>query len=548
MRKHRHTKRLAILSAGLFIALLLQNTPVQAKEPADNAKVTEQAAVTSSENNSTNNAASTSGKAEASTSQQADSEEALNWTGWGVYANGARVYRTENGYASGLQEIDGNLYLFDENNHLRQDNAWVKYEGKYYFPKANGVLYRDQMITFGPKTAYYMDHDGSMATGFREVGTSLYYFDRKNGKLHKENSWLNTERGWVFPNAQGRIYRDQVITFGHHVAYYMDHDGSMATGFREVGTSLYYFDRKNGKLHKDNSWLNTERGWVFPNAQGRIYRDRVITFGYHVAYYMDHDGTIAKGFRTYNGKLMYFKENGIRANHNRFMETERGWIFPNAEGTVYRNQFITFGPKVAYYMGNDGVRKSGMILVNGTAYRMTGKNGARLCQEGFYSHNGKHYYADANGVPVRNREVSVNGVNYYYGADGARVFEDFDCDGYTYSIDNNTGAIQSKKANKPKAKNNDAPMLYSLRDLRFHGVINWGGYKFTYYSQSVLPGGGLRIPGRHVNESGYVADADGYIVLANSAPIGTIIPTPFGYYGKVYDRGTYGNHFDVYTR
>lgn len=91
-------------------------------------------------------------------------------------------------------------------------------------------------------------------------------------------------------------------------------------------------------------------------------------------------------------------------------------------------------------------------------------------------------------------------------------------------------------------------MLYSLRDLRFHGVINWGGYKFTYYSQSVLPGGGLRIPGRHVNESGYVADADGYIVLANSAPIGTIIPTPFGYYGKVYDRGTYGNHFDVYTR
>lgn len=483
MRKHRHTKRLAILSAGLFIALLLQNTPVQAKEPADNAKVTEQAAVTSSENNSTNNAASTSGKAEASTSQQADSEEALNWTGWGVYANGARVYRTENGYASGLQEIDGNLYLFDENNHLRQDNAWVKYEGKYYFPKANGVLYRDQMITFGPKTAYYMDHDGSMATGFREVGTSLYYFDRKNGKLHKENGWLNTERGWVFPNAQGRIYRDQVITFGHHVAYYLD-----------------------------------------------------------------HDGTIAKGFRTYNGKLMYFKKNGIRANQNSFMKTERGWIFPNAEGTVYRNQFITFGPKVAYYMGNDGVRKSGMILVNGTAHRMTGKNGARLCQEGFYSHNGKHYYADANGVPVRNREVTVNGVNYYYGADGARVFEDFDRDGYTYSIDNNTGAIQNKEANKPKAQNNDAPMLYSLRDLRFHGVINWGGYKFTYYSQSVLPGGGLRIPGRHVNESGYVTDADGYIVLANSAPIGTIIPTPFGYYGKVYDRGTYGNHFDVYTR
>ena len=63
-----------------------------------------------------------------------------------------------------------------------------------------------------------------------------------------------------------------------------------------------------------------------------------------------------------------------------------------------------------------------------------------------------------------------------------------------------------------------------------------------------MPGGGLRIPGRHVNASGYVADKDGYIVLANDAPKGTIIPTPFGYMGKVYDRGTYGNHFDVYTK
>lgn len=90
--------------------------------------------------------------------------------------------------------------------------------------------------------------------------------------------------------------------------------------------------------------------------------------------------------------------------------------------------------------------------------------------------------------------------------------------------------------------------LYSLGDLTFQGVINWGGYKYTYYSQSVLPGPGLSIPGRHVNAGGFVADADGYIVLANDRPKGTVLPTPFGYMGKVYDRGTYGNHIDVYTR
>ncbi|PFG20893.1 G5 domain-containing protein [Serinibacter salmoneus] len=89
---------------------------------------------------------------------------------------------------------------------------------------------------------------------------------------------------------------------------------------------------------------------------------------------------------------------------------------------------------------------------------------------------------------------------------------------------------------------------YTLSQFMSAGVINWGGYKFTYYSQQVLPGGGLDIPGRHVNAGGYVADGDGYIVLANGAPKGTIINTPFGYQGKVYDRGTYGNHYDVYIR
>ena len=90
--------------------------------------------------------------------------------------------------------------------------------------------------------------------------------------------------------------------------------------------------------------------------------------------------------------------------------------------------------------------------------------------------------------------------------------------------------------------------LYDLQTFMFSGVINWQGLKFTYYSQSVLPGRGLQIPGRHVNKDGYVSDGDGYIVLAGSAPKGTVYDTPFGYQGKIYDRGTVGTHLDVYIR
>lgn len=89
---------------------------------------------------------------------------------------------------------------------------------------------------------------------------------------------------------------------------------------------------------------------------------------------------------------------------------------------------------------------------------------------------------------------------------------------------------------------------YSFDAFISAGVVRWNGYKFTYYSQRILPGSGLQIPGRHVNADGYVCDDQGYIVLAGSAVKGTVYPTPFGAPGKIYDRGTSGNHLDVYIK
>lgn len=98
-------------------------------------------------------------------------------------------------------------------------------------------------------------------------------------------------------------------------------------------------------------------------------------------------------------------------------------------------------------------------------------------------------------------------------------------------------------------KNITTEKLYSLQYFRYYGIIKWEGYKFSYYSQKVLPGYGLKIPGRHVNDDGYVSDKDGYIVVAHkNAPKGSVIDTPFGYKAKVYDRcsGCALNQYDVY--
>lgn len=89
---------------------------------------------------------------------------------------------------------------------------------------------------------------------------------------------------------------------------------------------------------------------------------------------------------------------------------------------------------------------------------------------------------------------------------------------------------------------------YSPSDLEFSGRLYWGGWSWTWYSERILPGEGLSIPGRYTDENGFVCDESGYICLASgSLSKGTIVETPFGRSGKVYDCGCAADTLDVYV-
>lgn len=89
---------------------------------------------------------------------------------------------------------------------------------------------------------------------------------------------------------------------------------------------------------------------------------------------------------------------------------------------------------------------------------------------------------------------------------------------------------------------------YSPNEFQNAGVIDWGGWTWTYYSEQILPGEGLDIPGRWTDSDGYVCDGDGYVCLAStSVDRYSIVETPFGRTGKVYDSGCAYGVMDVYV-
>lgn len=81
------------------------------------------------------------------------------------------------------------------------------------------------------------------------------------------------------------------------------------------------------------------------------------------------------------------------------------------------------------------------------------------------------------------------------------------------------------------------------------GAMYYNDHKETYYSQNVLPGDSLYIPGRHVAFDGTVRDEDGYICVACDPGFlgyGGIIETSLGW-GKVYDCGCEYGTVDLYV-
>ena len=107
-------------------------------------------------------------------------------------------------------------------------------------------------------------------------------------------------------------------------------------------------------------------------------------------------------------------------------------------------------------------------------------------------------------------------------------------------VTSRSGDSVRKNTTTTKGKVSSNPLTKSK------GVVYFNGHKETWYSQKVLPGGGLKIPGRHVDSRGLVCDGDGYICIASSDyKKGTIVETSLGT-GKVYDSGCASGTIDIY--
>ena len=197
-------------------------------------------------------------------------------------------------------------------------------------------------------------------------------------------------------------------------------DGVPVKGIAEIKGVLYYFDAATGRLCKKAQWIDQDGKRYFCNAEGILYRNQFIKFG-TIYYYMGSDGSMQTGIvKANDGRLYYIGEYGTVQKKAQWIEQDGKRYFCNAEGILYQNRFIKFGT-IYYYMGSDGSMQTGIVKANDGRLYYIGEDGTVQKKAQWIEQDGKRYFCNAEGILYQNRFIKFGDTYYYCGNDAAIV-------------------------------------------------------------------------------------------------------------------------------
>ena len=310
------------------------------------------------------------------------------------------MYTKEDGsFAIGWQEIDQEMYYFNE----------------------SGILQCDQWID-----NHYVGLDGKMA---KNQWINDRYVD-SNG-LWQQNCWVNNDK-WLYRYGDG-TYAQNKFEVINGSTYYFDADGYMVTGWRVINQNWYYFNVSG--CMATNTWVgnyylgidgvmarNTWIDNVYVDASGLRQQNGWIYNGRWWYRYGDGSYPCSK-FDVINGSTYYFDDAGYMVTG--WKSIESNWYYFNASGCMVTNAWVG-----NYYLGSDGVMATKTWI--GSYY--VDENGlwspSKLVKQ-----NNKWRYRYGDGTYAQNKFEIINGSTYYFDVDGNMVigWQEIDSNWYCFN-------------------------------------------------------------------------------------------------------------------
>ena len=345
------------------------------------------------------------------------------------------MYTKEDGsFAIGWQEIDQEMYYFNE----------------------SGILQCDQWID-----NHYVGLDGKMA---KNQWINDRYVD-SNG-LWQQNCWVNNDK-WLYRYGDG-TYAQNKFEVINGSTYYFDADGYMVTGWRVINQNWYYFNVSG--CMATNTWVgnyylgidgvmarNTWIGNDYVDASGKWVPNRWISNGRW--WYRYGDGSYpASKFDVINGSTYYFDKSGYMVTG--WKSIESNWYYFNASGCMVTNTwvgdyYLDFDGKMAIsqwindrYVGQDGAwDKSKELYVmeqDSLGTRFVNQRTLEYEKDGWIKIKSGSYYVDSNGYALVGTQI-LEDKTYHFDEIGKLITGWYMENEHTYWLDTNGQKISGWK-------------------------------------------------------------------------------------------------------
>ncbi|MBR5516070.1 MAG: hypothetical protein IKU52_07700, partial [Clostridia bacterium] len=320
---------------------------------------------------------------------------------------------------------------------------------------------------------YYIDEEGTVATGFTKIGEDYYYFNTKTGFMYKDVTvWVDqnesgVEEGNYYFAKDGKMYiadvsgKKEIIKENGKLYFTID-KVKQTYGLYELDGE-YYYAQSNGVLVTSNvAWVaNTNDTGLVKNyynfaADGKLVKTGFVNAPTGYTYYYDNC-VLVKGF-TKVGEDYYFfnttsgamyKDATLWVGGDNAYGNKAGYYYFDAEGKLYSAP-VTGVKKVVkengnYYFTIDGVKQvSGIYELdgeyyfaksNGVLYANTNSVWVSAANAKAFGGESGYYAVDAEAKLVKTGFVYGNGYQYYYNnLERAKGFTKIGADYYFFNV------------------------------------------------------------------------------------------------------------------
>ena len=369
-----------------------------------------------------------------------------------------RYYVNDQGVRlTGPQTIDGKQVYFDKYEGCQVFDNFGD-DGYFYDQDGNRVDLGANRYVQIRDNWYYVGNDGKILTGEHIIDGAHVYFEYGGKQVKGDFDYKNQ----FHDKDSGNLVTNRFVTVNDKT-YFIGADSKAIKGATVIDNIEYFFDEKTGAQVKGNfasnkKYYNSTTGALVINSYVQVDKDW---------YYVGNDGKRLKGSQTINNVPVYFdpydgkqakgvfgndgyfydKDSGAKVDlgTNRYVYINDNWYYLNGEGKILKGSQTIDGVQVHFdpYYGNQikgEFTDSSGYVVKANSYtspvKFYDKDSGALVKNQYFNHNGKWYYADAEGNILKGSQT-IDGVHVYFDYNGVQA-KDTVLDGYYY--DKDTGA------------------------------------------------------------------------------------------------------------